>query len=347
MRVLVTGATGLVGCHATAKLAGDGHAVRALVRDRDKLARTLEPLGVPASAVEAVIGNVLDPATLEAAAANCDALLHCAGYYNHDPAQAEAMTRTNVEGTRNVLGVAVKAGLDPIVHVSSFLAMFPCAGERMTADSPVTEPTAAYARSKAEAERIARSHQEAGAPVVTVYPASVQGPYDPTVVAGTSQTGPAIIARAVRSGRVLVTEGGLAYTDARDLAKVLGATLQPGRGPRRYLFGGAFLTHQAYYDLLCELTGRDLKADRLPGWLLRAIGRIGDLRMRWFGANAELHGEAAWVLTRSVPLDDSAVREEFGIEPMPARESFADLLRWMHEVGMLEGEHVGVIAGAE
>ena len=343
MRVLVTGATGLVGCHAAARVVADGHTLRALVRDRDKLERSLEPFGVPVSAVEAVDGDILDAGAIEAAVSDCDAIIHCAGYYSHDPEQAETMRRTNVDGTRNALGIAVGAGLDPIVHVSSFLAMFPCAGERMTADSPVTEPTAAYARSKADAERVARAHQEAGAPVVTVYPASVQGPYDPTVVAGTSQTGPALIARALRSGRVLVTEGGLAYTDARDLARVLSATLKQGLGPRRYLFGGAFLSHQAYYDLLCDLTGRELRADRLPGWLLRGLGRIGDLRMRWLGANAELHSEAAWVLTRCVPLDDSAVRDELGIEPIPARESFEDLLRWMHGVGLLEDRHVGAI----
>ena len=344
MRILVTGATGLVGSHATARLIADGHAVRALVRDPAKLARTLAPLGVDPGAVDAVEGNILEPEQIEAAATGCDGALHCAGYYSHDPQQADAMTRTNVEGTDHVLAVAVRMGLDPVVHVSSFLALFPCPGDRMTADAPVTTPRAAYARSKADAERIARRHQDANAPVVTVYPASVQGPHDPTVVNGTSQTGPAIIARAVRAGRVLVTEGGLAYTDARDLAAVLSAAMQPGLGPRRYLFGGSFLSHQAYYDLLCELTGRELKADRLPGWLLRAMGHVGDLRQRWFGTNAELHSEAAWVLTRSVPLDDSAVRKDFGIEPMSARESFKDLLHWMLEAGLLDATQAGRVA---
>ena len=65
MRVLVTGATGLVGCHATARLVSDGHTVRALVRDAAKLARTLEPLGVPEAAVEAVEGDILEPAAID------------------------------------------------------------------------------------------------------------------------------------------------------------------------------------------------------------------------------------------------------------------------------------------
>ncbi|MCA9512354.1 MAG: NmrA family NAD(P)-binding protein, partial [Myxococcales bacterium] len=45
-RVLLTGATGLIGCHTAAALAREGFAVRALVRDEAKLARVLAPLGV-------------------------------------------------------------------------------------------------------------------------------------------------------------------------------------------------------------------------------------------------------------------------------------------------------------
>lgn len=343
MRILVTGATGLIGGHLTARLLAAGHAVRALVRDPDKLARNLAPHGVDPDAVEAAKGDVLEPATLAEALTGCDAAIHCAGFYSHEPRLAERMTRTNVEGTRNVLGAAVRAGLDPVVHVSSMLAMFPSPGEVMRGDDPVTKPSAPYARSKADAERVARALQAEGAPVVTVYPASVQGPHDPTVLQG-ARTGPHVLAETLRSGRVLVTEGGLAYTDVRDLAEVLVATLEPGRGPRRYPFGGPFLGHDDYHAMLCDLTGRDLRADRLPGWLLRGLGRIGDLRHRVFGTWVELDGEAAWVLTRSVPLDDEPVRRDLGIEARPIEASFEDLLRWMHGVGLLEAEHVGHLA---
>ena len=346
MRVLITGATGLVGCHATARFIAEGHQVRAVVRDPAKLERVLEPLGIPAGRVEAVVGDVLEPASLEVAARGCEAAVHCAGFYSHEPRLHEMLRRTNVEGTENVLSCAVAAGLDPVVHVSSMLAMFPAPGPLMRSDDPVVTPLATYARTKADAENIARRLQGEGAPVVTVYPASVQGPHDPTVVAG-ARTGPHIIATTLREGRVLVTEGGLAYTDARDLARLLEAVLRPDLGPRRFLFGGRFLTHAEYHSLLCELTGRALKADRIPGTLLRLLGRFGDLRHRLFGTWVELDGEAAWVLTRSVPLDDEAARRDLNIEPMPARNSFRDLLRWMLEAGVLEAEHVGRVAREE
>jgi UDP-glucose 4-epimerase len=314
-----------------------------MVRDPEKLPRVLEPFGIEAGRVEIVAGDVLEPSQIEAAAKGCDAAIHCAGFYSHEPHLAEGMCRTNVEGTENVLTGALRVGLDPVVHVSSMLAMFPSPGHVMRTDDPVTAPRAPYARSKADAERVARRLQDEGAPVVTVYPGSMQGPHDPTVASGV-RNGPHNTAMALRTGRVLVTEGGLVYTDARDLAGVLAALMKPNLGPRRYLFGGSYLTHAEYHALLCDLTGRALKADRFPGALLRLMGWIGDLRHRVFGTWVELDGEAAWVLTRTVPLDDAAVRQDFGIEPMPARESFRDLLRWMFEIGMLDATHVGALA---
>jgi UDP-glucose 4-epimerase len=156
-----------------------------------------------------------------------------------------------------------------------------------------------------------------------------------------------MIANQVRTGRVLVTRGGLAYTDVRDLARVLESVLRPGLGPRRYPFGGPFLTHAEYHALLCEITGRSIKADRIPASLLKLLGWVGDLRQRFFGTWVELDGDAALVFTRSVPLDDARVRDELGIAAMPVRDSFEDLLRWMLAAGMLEAAQVPRLANAE
>jgi nucleoside-diphosphate-sugar epimerase len=340
VKVLVTGATGLIGCHAAARLAAAGHEVRALVRDPAKLARVLAPFPGAAARVEACAGDATDAQSVRAALAGCDGALHCAGVFSHDLADAERLRQVNVEGTRCVLGAAAEAGLDPIVHVSSMLAMFPPAGERLRADDPVTRPRGMYAATKADAERIARGLQDGGARVAIVYPSSTHGPHDPTL-----GSGPELIANTLRSGRVLVTQGGLAYTDVRDLAALLAALFAPGERPRRIMAPSAFLPHARYHALLCELTGRALEALRIPGALLRAMGRAGDLRQRLLGRSVQLTSEAAAVLTRSVPVDDAPARERLGAEPIPLEDSFRDLLVWMHQAGVLSARCVGRLAG--
>jgi nucleoside-diphosphate-sugar epimerase len=337
--VLVTGATGLVGVHAAARLVARGHAVRALVRDTQKLARVLEPFPGAAAGVEPCRGDVTDASSVEGALAGCDGVLHCAGIFSHDLSAAARLRRVNVEGTRNVLGAAARRGIGPIVHVSSLLALrLPPPGPMQRTTDPVARPRAMYAATKAHAERVARELEAGGAPVAIVYPSSTHGPFDPTL-----GSGPEFIATMLRTGRVLVTEGGLSYTDVRDLAALLAALFAPGIRPQRLMAPASYLTHARAHSLLCELTGRDLAAIRMPGWALRMLGRAGDLRQRVLRRPVLLTSEAALVLTRSVPVDDREARKILGADPIPIERSLHDLLTWMHRAGVLGSDLTGTL----
>jgi dihydroflavonol-4-reductase len=157
-------------------------------------------------------------------------------------------------------------------------------------------------------------------------------------------SGPEFIANMLRSGRVLVTEGGLSYGDVRDLAALLAALFAPGVPIRRWFAPASFVTHARTHALLCELTGRDLAAIRLPGWGLRLLGRAGDLRQTLLRRSVLLTSEAALVLTRSVPVDDADARALLGVEPIAIERSLRDLLVWMHRTGVLDARHVGRLA---
>ena len=215
MTILVTGATGLIGCHAVAELLSGGQAVRALVRDAEKLERVLAPLGHACRDLEVIEGELNDRAGLMRALGGCTGLLHCAGRFSPDRADAPMLWETNVEGTRYVLEAGRSAGVERAVYVSSILALFPPAGPSLTAADPVATPAEMYASTKAEAERAARAAQSE-MPLTIVYPAAVQGPHDPTF-----SVGPQLVADALRNGRVLVTEGGLPSTDVRDLVTLI------------------------------------------------------------------------------------------------------------------------------
>ena len=338
-RVLVTGATGLIGCHTAAALAREGFAVRALVRDTAKLDAVMKPFALDPGLITPVRGDVTDRDSVEMAVSGCDAAIHCAGRFSHDLSEAANLHAVNVGGTECVLRAAVQARLDPVIHISSMLALLPPRGPRMSANDPVGDASAMYSRTKADSDRIARQLQDDGAAVSVVYPGSVQGPNDPTV-----GSGPAIFADYLERGRVLVTSGGLAYTDVRDLAELLVRLVRPGQGPRRIMAPTDFVEHARFHSLLCELTGRALRADRVPAVALRLLGRLGDLRQRLTGKATRLTSEAALVLTRGVPFDDAEGRALLGAPPRDAEESFRELLRWMYETGVLEARHVGRIA---
>ncbi len=342
MRILVTGATGLIGCHAVSELLDAGHRLRVFVREPAKVDRVLAPFGRRAADVEVATGEITDASSVDAAIADCEALLHCAGLFSPKLADGDLLERVNLEGTRVVVESAISHCLEQIVFVSSMLVLLPAKGKgrKVTAEDDVTWPRSMYASTKARAERLVRELQERGAPITIVYPAACQGPDDPTL-----STGPQLVVNAVRDGQALVTEGGLAYTDVRDLAALLSAVFAGKTSARRLMAPSFFLTHERYHALLSELTGRELRAKRIPGWLMRGVGRLGDLSQR-FGRQALLTSEAASVLTRSVPVDDREARKCLGREPITAEASFRDLLDWLGRAGHLESERLGHLAEA-
>ena len=334
MKILVTGATGLIGVHCAAALLRAGHELRLLVRDPNKVDRVLAPFGFSQADVEIATGSLDHSNSIESALRGCDGLIHCAGVFSPDPDDAELLLETNVEGTRRILEAAESARLERVIYVSSILALFPPAAEVMRAGDAVAEPREMYAATKAAAERIARSHQRS-MPLTILYPGAVQGPDDPTF-----SVGPQLVANALRDGRVLVTEGGLPTTDVRDLVAVATAVFA-GRAESDRLMGPAFfLRHDRYHKLLVSLTGRDLAAQKMPGWLLRILGRIGDLSTR-LGRPVQLTSEAAAVLTKSVPVDDAEATRLLGRAPISEEDSFRDLIQWMVRAGHLDASHAG------
>lgn len=331
MNVAVTGGTGLIGVHAIARLLANGKSVRALVRDEGKLKSSLAPLGVAIDRLEVVHGDICDVAALAVAFDDAQALIHCAGIFSNRFVDADLLQRTNVDGVHQVLGSAVDHGLDPIIHISSYLALFPPQRAIQSADDPVTSPKSLYTATKAASERIARALQERGAPVVTVYPGSVQGPHDPTYGIGSQ-----LIEQAIKSGSWTDAGGGRVYTDVRDLSLLLSRLLVPGQGPRRIMFGGYYLRDAEVAEILRRVSGKPIKVNRVSGRLLRMIGSVSDAISHLTKQEFLLTREAAEVLTRSVPTDDSAALALLNGEMVGVEQSFQDLVDWMRATGRLD-----------
>src|SRR5258708_8622995 len=107
---LVTGASGFIGWHVARMLAEAGQRVRALVRPGSQV-REIE--------VEAVMGDLRDPESLQRAASGCGLVFHLAADYRLWAAHREELYDSNVGGTRNLLEAARKAGVERVVYTST------------------------------------------------------------------------------------------------------------------------------------------------------------------------------------------------------------------------------------
>jgi dihydroflavonol-4-reductase len=334
MKVLVTGGTGLVGSHAAAAIARGGHELRLLVRRPEQVTASLGPLGLEVTDV--VVGDVLDEHVVSQAVEGCEAVVHAAAVFSLDPRRAEEMRRTNARATELVLGRAVDRGMDPVVHVSTTVALTRFAGS--APNLPLGDIELPYAQSKIASEKIARRLQEAGAPVVTIYPGGVWGPGDPYRGNESERL------RWILLGRFpLWPRGGMHVVDVRDVAAVIAAVLAAGRGPRRYIVPGHHIDGDQMFAAFADVTGRRFPHLILPGPVIGPSARLIDAVQRWLPERWHYPGdrEGVELLRRNTRFDDSVARTELGIEPTPFRQTIADTVRWLVESGRVPARRAG------
>jgi dihydroflavonol-4-reductase len=331
MRVLVTGATGFVGSHATAALRRAGHDVRALVRDPARLAHALAPFGASA---DHVVGDMTDPAAVAAAVKGCDAVVHAAASLgfsrDRDRSSAAPHEDVNLVGARTVLTAALAAGADPVVYTSSVSAYLPTDAPVITLDSPLASARTGYATSKRDIELYVRELQAAGAPVASLVLGGVYGPDSPH-----ADNGLAAVVAAL-GGFMFLPPGGLGVLDVRDVATMILRLLEPGRGPRRHLAGGHFLTWPEWTDTLSAAAGTDIVRQPVTAEEIIQLGREFDQADTVIdGAAQLLSEEAARIMVAGVPTDDSATLAELGCALRPPLETFADTVAHLRRRGLV------------
>ena len=169
MRILVTGAAGLIGGETCARLAARGHDVSALVH-RDRVVRGND--GRPVDGVTIVAGDVTRPGLGLglglAAVPDVDLVIHSAAITAFD-APADRYDRVNIVGTAHVAALGL-----PMLHIST---AYVC-GTRdgvIAEDSIGTEFVNGYEASKAAGEAIVRA---AGVPFAIARPSVVVGASD-------------------------------------------------------------------------------------------------------------------------------------------------------------------------
>jgi nucleoside-diphosphate-sugar epimerase len=342
-RVLVTGGTGYVGAHTVRALLDAGHSPRLLVRNRDRLRATVEPLGVDIDRLDIVVGDMTDAAAVTDAVTGVGAVIHAAAVVAAlDRGNAGRTVDINVNGTRTVVDAALDAGCDPVVHVSSVAAVFDPRAPLLHADlPPATTARSPYTRSKALADQLVRERQAAGAAAVIVYPGGVNGPAAGSSYGEVAQG----FVSMLKTGGIVVGAGGFGLIDVRDLAAVLVATLTPGAGPRRFMAGGRFLSMTQIGDVVRGLTGRRFPVLPTPGGMFRALGYASDAARSLVPFETVFTAEAMQLLTLARPTDDHAVHDELHIDYREPAETIAASLRALHAGGLLSARQVGAIAG--
>lgn len=321
---LVTGATGFVGRRLAAALVERGCRVRALTR-RSAGLEALERLGV-----EAVRGDLADPASLVRAAAGVSVVFHAAARVS-DWGPREAFLAANADGTRNVVAACREAGVARLVALGSLTVLgLPRDGRVVSEETPTARAARGdfYTESKLLAERcVVEAHGTRGLSTTVVRPGAIWGPGDPNVV-------PRIV-RLLRRGAMPYVGGGrnlLGLTHVENLvAGLLLAAESPAAAGRIYhVTDGEDVTAREAVDAIADALGAPRPRVSLPFPAVLAAAALveGTARLLRLRRPPPLTRYGARFVACHARYDGTRARVELGYLPVVSfREGVSALFR--------------------
>lgn len=336
MRILITGATGLLGSHVAERLRTAGADVVALVRNRSDT-RHLESIGV-----ELRRGDLTRPESLRSAVRGCTGLVHSAAIIVAGVPWDE-YRRVNARATADLLRAAAAAGVARAVHISS-VAVY--GGAEVAHRAPVDEDDPLdieqaegefYARSKRQADAIAREFQRRGdLEVAVLRPALLYGERDRVVIPRLMKLFKLPVVPLVGRGEA---ELPLAY--AGNAADAVRLALEHSRAA-----GGTFnlasdfpITQRRLFSLLAWELGRRRLFAPIPRALLAGLARTLEATTGLFTDRPPfLNRRNVSFMGAGNPFDSSRARDLLGWEPrVPHEEAVARSVRWFLSRSNLRG----------
>jgi nucleoside-diphosphate-sugar epimerase len=309
----VTGGSGFIGGKLVQRLAGEGHAVRALARS-DKAAKRVAELGA-----EPVRGELGDRASLAAGAAGARVAFHLAAHLGEWGAWDE-FERGNVAGTQNALAASVEAGVERFVHCGTEASLM--AGEpliQVDETAPLRpDSRAPYPATKAKAEQAVRAAAREGFETIAVRPRFVWGKGDTTLL-------PEMIA-TVEAGRFAWVGGGRNVTETTHVDNVVeGLILAAAKGhsgEAYFVTDGEPVVFREFVSELLRTQGVEPPNRSLPAWSAAPMARICEAAWKLLPLPGEppMTAFRSWLLTQECTIDIAKARAELGYEPIVSHE---------------------------
>lgn len=325
LRAFLTGATGFVGINLAQQLVQQGWTVTALVRPGASL-KDISDLDL-----DLVEGDVTDRASVFRAMPQAvDAVFHVAASTSVWSRNDTMQRRVNVDGTKNILEAATRAGAGRFVHTSSF-AVWGFQPSRFDETSPrlANSDWINYVATKWKAECLVRDAIEAGnLDAVILNPAHILGPGD--------RHNWSRVIRLVDTGKLPgVPPGGGSFSDVREVARAHIRAFERGRTGHNYLLGGPDTMFLDVVRMTGEILDRKVPGRASPAWLLRAAGRAYAMMAAVTGREPDLTPEGAAFITQHIECDSSRAVSDLGYRFTPVRQLLEDTCAWMRAEGML------------
>lgn len=330
MKTLITGATGLLGGNLARELVLRGNEeVRVLVRESSNRA-ALDGLDV-----EHARGDIRDRESVKKAVDGCERVYHVAASVSQWRPDLPAMKKINIEGTENVLGEALAAGVSRCVYVSTVDTLGLSSLEDPADETASHESMAAfgnpYVDTKYEAEQRALGIYKQGLDLVIVKPTYMIGEYDVKPTSGQ------MIVEVAKGRALAYPSGGNNFVDVLDVARGMILAMDKGRSGESYILANqdGNLTYKEMWTLIAEVTGARKPAVPLPYPIALAGGYLLDFAGRALGLEPDTNSVTARMGYAPHYFTPRKAIAELGMPQSPLEDAVRRAYKWFIKMGML------------
>lgn len=274
MKVLVTGADGVLGNNLVRELIERNYEVTTLILDGTN-PKTLNGLNI-----QKIYGNILNIRDLKFAMKGIDIVIHCAACTNVWPARADYINQVNIKGTENIIEACLATRIKKIIYVGTANSFG--FGDLETPGNEFNAYRSDkygldYMDSKMKAQKIILSavhHKKL--PAVVVNPTYMIGPFDSKPSSG------AMILALFNKKIPGFPPGGKNFINVKDVAVGIANAIEMGRIGECYILGNKNLTFKEIFNKISDVIGCSVPQVNMPGGLIILYGHINSRMAKIF-----------------------------------------------------------------
>ena len=317
MKILVTGANGLLATNTIKKLLEQNYEVRGLLRDPAKFVLPAHPK------LRLITGDIRDQKVVASAVKDCDIVIHAAALTAPDLLKYEQYYEVNVLGTQMMIEAAVQNNVQKFIYVSSANTI-----GHGTKTSPGTEEIwvkepfigSFYAKSKREGEEIVLANANKIHSVV-VNPTFMLGAYDAKPSSGK------IILMGYNKKIVFVPPGGKNFVNVDDVADAIIAAFAKGKSGEKYLLSGENLSYSEFFKKLNKFSNKKAVLIKVPSALLLSAGYVGNL-FRKIGVATPVSFSNMRILSITNYYSNQKAEADLGVKFRPIDLGIRQAIKW-------------------
>lgn len=320
--VLVTGANGLVGSHLVKLLLEKGFAVRILLRSdsHDVLDKCLGQNAEQHENVEIFHGHINSLDEIETAMEGIDEVYHCAAMVSFRSRDIEEMNYVNIEGTANMVNVALANHIKKFCYVSSVAALGRTTNNEMINEEHAWKKSkynSAYAVSKFAAENEVWRGIEEGLNAVIVNPVIVVG-------AGNWKSSSATLFQQVWKGLKFYTKGSSGFVDVKDVAQIVFTLMEKNIFGERFVLSAENISYKKFFEQIAEHLHKPKPSIEAKRWMTEFAWRFIYCFSLVSGSKPSITKATSRNSHQQWNYDSGKIKSVLGYEFKPIEKSIAE-----------------------